>query len=78
MNQDKGFTLNRFKKHFLLNSRMGVNFEQLMARDTVEHEGPSVGSQKHQLLRSASMWSLGLGEGQNEHSIMNAYIALIR
>lgn len=36
-----------------------------------------MGKQKHQILRSASMWSLGLDYNQTERSIGNAYIKLI-
>jgi len=39
--------------------------------------GTTRGSQKHQLLRSASTWGLGIEEGNEEKSIYNAYIELI-
>jgi hypothetical protein len=78
MHQSTGFKLEKLKKHFFLKgNRMGVNFEHLLARDAEEGGAASTGCQRHQILRSASMWSLGLEEGQNEHSILNAYIALI-
>jgi len=32
---------------------------------------------KHQILRSASMWSIGLEHDKPEHSIWNAYLHLI-
>lgn len=35
------------------------------------------GRMKHQFLRSASMWSLGISTGQDERSILEAYVELI-
>jgi hypothetical protein len=35
-------------------------------------------NQNHQILRSASMWGLGLQQDQTESSIYHAYIDLIQ
>ena len=43
--------------------RQGINFEELIVTQNKENSILKEGSQTHQLLRSASMWSLGLEEG---------------
>lgn len=40
-------------------------------------EAAREGMQRHQILRSASTWGMGIAEGQEEKSIYKAYIELI-
>lgn len=44
-----------------MGSRQGHNFEELVVTEIKEDPKLEKGNQKHQFLRSASMWSLGLG-----------------
>ena len=70
--KDKGNIFNGFNGY---GSRQGMNFEELIV--TQDKDGAAVavsGTHTHQLLRSASMWSLGLEEGHEERSIHRAYV----
>ena len=66
------------KKDTLLQhgSRQAVNLSDLIVTQDKENTAKE-GCQTHQLLRSASMWSLGLEEGHEERSILRAYVESI-
>jgi hypothetical protein len=66
-------------KH-LISHRLGTSFEEVVLSESMnyEHNKPEKKRvQQHQILRSASMWSLGLEADKPEHSIWNAYLQLI-
>lgn len=52
--------------------RQAINTDLLVSAESI-----SKGKQRHQILRSAATWSLGIEEGNEEKSIYNAYIELI-
>lgn len=56
---------NKIKDKNIFSHRQALNFEELIVTENKENVKVNEGHMKHQFLRSASMWSLGLGSGQD-------------